>query len=258
MLRDWPELRGFDVRKMKPEDCARWAAKYVKEASPTNFNNTIDVLRAILQIAVDRGIRYSNPAAALRRTRLRKKELTLPTQAQFLALVEEIRRVPYGPGLARADLVEFMAFGEFRKSEAANVTWADCDLGKGEIIVRGDPETGTKNSETRHVPMIPDMRKLLERLKQERESAKTDEHVTRVKECQGTINRACRALNIARFTHHDLRHLFATRCIESGVDIPTLSRWLGHKDGGALAMKVYGHLRDQHSVAMAQKVSFSA
>jgi len=24
-----------------------------------------------------------------------------------------------------------------------------------------------------------------------------------------------------------------------------------------LAMKVYGHLRDQHSVAMAQKVSFS-
>ena len=28
-----------------------------------------------------------------------------------------------------------------------------------------------------------------------------------------------------------------------GVDIPTVSRWLGHKDGGALAMKVYGHLR---------------
>jgi len=24
----------------------------------------------------------------------------------------------------------------------------------------------------------------------------------------------------------DLRHLFATRCIESGVDIPTVSRWL--------------------------------
>jgi hypothetical protein len=62
---------------------------------------------------------------------------------------------------------------------------------------------------------------------------------------------------MARITHHDLRHLFATRCIESGVDIPTVSRWLGHKDGGALAMKVYGHLRDQHSVEMAQKVTFS-
>jgi site-specific recombinase XerD len=59
-------------------------------------------------------------------------------------------------------------------------------------------------------------------------------------------------------THHDLRHLFATTCIESGVDIPTVSRWLGHKDGGALAMKVYGHLRDKHSANMAQRVSFDA
>jgi site-specific recombinase XerD len=50
--------------------------------------------------------------------------------------------------------------------------------------------------------------------------------------------------------------LFATRCIESGVDIPTVSRWLGHKDGGALAMKVYGHLRNEHSQQMAQKVRF--
>jgi integrase len=56
---------------------------------------------------------------------------------------------------------------------------------------------------------------------------------------------------------HDLRHLFATRCIESGVDIPTVSRWLGHQDGGALAMEVYGHLRDLRSVAMAQKVTFT-
>jgi hypothetical protein len=40
------------------------------------------------------------------------------------------------------------------------------------------------------------------------------------------------------------------------VDIPTVSRWLGHKDGGALAMKTYGHLRREHSVAQAQKVHF--
>jgi integrase len=80
--------------------------------------------------------------------------------------------------------------------------------------------------------------------------------VMRVKECQKAIDSAVTKLGIERITHHDLRHLFATRCIESGVDIPTVSRWLGHKDGGALAMKVYGHLRDQHSVNMAQKVSF--
>jgi integrase len=57
-------------------------------------------------------------------------------------------------------------------------------------------------------------------------------------------------------SHDDLRHLFATRCIEAGVDIPTVSRWLGHKDGGALAMRVYGHLRDEHSQEMAKRVTF--
>jgi hypothetical protein len=45
-------------------------------------------------------------------------------------------------------------------------------------------------------------------------------------------------------------------CIKAGVDIPTVSRWLGHQDGGALAMKVYGHLRNQHSQEMAKKVRF--
>ena len=55
-----------------------------------------------------------------------------------------------------------------------------------------------------------------------------------------------------------LRQLFATRCIESGVDIPTVSRWLGHKDGGGLAMKVYGHLRREHSAAQAQRVRFAS
>jgi hypothetical protein len=41
------------------------------------------------------------------------------------------------------------------------------------------------------------------------------------------------------------------------VDIPTVSRWLGHKDGGALAMKTYGHLRREHSIAQAQRVTFA-
>jgi len=104
--------------------------------------------------------------------------------------------------------------------------------------------------------MIPDMRQLLERMKSERPDEASSEKVTRVSECQKAMDRAAKAVGFVRITHHDLRHLFATRCIEAGVDIPTVSRWLGHKDGGALAMKVYGHLRDQHSSEMAQKVTF--
>ncbi len=256
--KSWPGLNSLDVRKLSEDECRRWAAGYSADASPTNYNNSLLVLRAILAIAVEKGIRYSNPAANLKRSRVKPKEMRLPSHEQFPALIQEIRRVPYGPGLASADLVEFLAYTGLRvKSEAAFVIWMDCDFERGEIIVRGDPQTGTKSSELRRVPMIPDCRRLLERLRSERPTEPPGGLVMRVRECQGAINRACKILGIARFTHHDLRHLFATRCIESGVDIPTVSRWLGHKDGGALAMKVYGHLRDQHSQAMAQTVRFS-
>jgi len=37
----------------------------------------------------------------------------------------------------------------------------------------------------------------------------------------------------------------------------TVAKWLGHKDGGVLAMQTYGHLRDKHSSDMAQKVIFA-
>jgi 3-dehydroquinate synthase len=42
--------------------------------------------------------------------------------------------------------------------------------------------------------------------------------------------------------------------IEQGVDVPTVAKWLGHKDGGALAMRTYGHIRDQHSLEQARKL----
>jgi len=75
-------------------------------------------------------------------------------------------------------------------------------------------------------------------------------------ECQKSIDRAAKLTGAKRIARHDLRRLFATRCVESGVDIPTVSRWLGHQDGGALCMKTYGHLRDQHSTTEAKKVAF--
>jgi integrase len=99
--------------------------------------------------------------------------------------------------------------------------------------------------------MIQQMRELLGRLREDRPDEPLNKPVMLVRECQKAMDRAAQVVGMTRITHHDLRHLFATRCIESGVDIPTVSKWLGHKDGGALAMKTYGHLRNEHSQAMA-------
>jgi hypothetical protein len=68
----------------------------------------------------------------------------------------------------------------------------------------------------------------------------------------------CAKTGVYKIGHHDLRHLFTTRAIEAQIPIPTVARWLGHKDGGALLMRTYSHLLDAHSKAMAQRMTFWA
>ena len=256
LVKSWPGIDRKEIRSLTKTDCLNWAAKFGARASPTAFNHTVSVLRILLEIGVEVGGRYDNPAKFIKRASERAKTLRLPEPEQFEQFVSEIENGGSGHSQPCADLVRFLAFGGFRKNEAGNITWADCDFDKKEIIVRGDPETGTKNWTIRRVPMIPDMLELLQRLRTERPNEIPSSSVMRVRECQKAMDRAAKVVGMARITHHDLRHLFATLCIESGVDIPTVSRWLGHKDGGALAMRVYGHLRDQHSGNMAQRVTF--
>jgi len=58
--------------------------------------------------------------------------------------------------------------GGFRLREAWNITWADCDFIREEIIVRGDAEDWTKNSELSRVRMMSEKKQLLARLRKER------------------------------------------------------------------------------------------
>jgi len=258
LLKSWPDLKNLDARKISANDCLHWASSFAEKHCPSFFNNTVGTLRQIIKITIDSGARYGNPADQIKKVKVRQKILKLPEHDQFLALVASVRNAGSGFSKPCGDLIEFFAYSGARKSEAARVFGSDCDLVNGRISIKGDPETGTKNWEVRNIPMISDMRRLLDRIRAEHGEAEwATQPVMGVRECQKAIDSACKKLGITRFTHHDLRHLFATRCIESGVDIPTVSRWLGHKDGGALAMKTYGHLRDQHSTTMAQKVVFT-
>jgi integrase len=258
LLKSWPGLAETDVSRITNAECLDWSVKNASRNSSSSHNYTISIVRRVFAIATETGARYDNPALAAQRVKQRtRKRIELPEHEQFDQLVAEVRASGSGYAKPASELMQFLAYGGLRIGEAKFVTWGDCNFGRGEIVVRGDPETGTKNSETRQVPMIPDMRKLLERMRAERPNEPVETPVMRVWECQKSIDRASKVLGLKRITHHDLRHLFATRAIESGVDIPTVSRWLGHKDGGALAMKTYGHLRNEHSQAMAQKVTFS-
>ena len=258
LQKSWPGLSETEIRKITQADCKKWASAYAKKASPTRYNNTVSVLRHVLNVAVEAGVVYSNAAAAVKRAPVRGKQIALPTTEQFNALLAEMRNGHGRDSRNCADFAAGLAFTGMRKGEANGLEWRDVDFAAGEIVVRGDAETGTKNWELRRVPLIPEACALFERMRGERSGESLDTKVFRVNECQKALDRACKKVGTDRITHHDLRHLFATRCIESGVDIPTVSRWLGHKDGGALAMKTYGHLRREHSIAQAQRVSFAS
>ena len=256
LVKSWPELNGKEIRRITPAVCRGWSVRYAKTASSNRYNNTVSLLRHVFEVAIESGIIYANPAKNLERVTVRGKKLDLPTLAKFTEFIAEMRRAHSRDSKNCADLTEGLAYTGMRISEAGEVVRSDMNFTAGEIRVSGDPEEGTKNSETRYVPMIPQARALFSRMHAERKNEEPTEKVFLVRECQKAITRAAKKVGMTRITHHDLRHFFATVCIESGVDIPTVSRWLGHTDGGALAMRTYGHLRREHSVAQAQKVSF--
>ena len=273
--RTWPDSEELDVRKIVRSVCEQWAKKLLTEEpytppgtraamkrsrttkgrySPRYFNHIVDCLRHILDIAVEAGALAGNPASSIEKAKVKSKELVLPSSTQFTAFVREIENGKSRFSKASAELVQLLAFTGMRIEEATWLTWADCNFDRMLLTVRGNLETGTKNSEIRFVPMIPAAKTFLERLRVGRELEPLEQSVARVSEAQQSMTRAARKVKMPRITHHDLRHYFATICIESGVDIPTVSRWLGHKDGGVLAMKTYGHLRQEHSLSAAQKV----
>jgi integrase len=209
-------------------------------------------------VGIDEGVLAYNSANKLERVSVKPKDPPLPTLAQFHGLISAMWNGHGRFSKACADLAAGLAYTGCRKGEARWITWRDVDFDAGRIYVRGHSESGTKGGDNRRVRLLPDARALFERIRQDFPDDGPDDRVFKVSECQKAIDRAADKIGMQRITHHDLRHFFATRCIESGVDIPTVSRWLGHKDGGVLAMKTYGHLRDEHDQAQAERVRFSA
>jgi integrase len=267
LVKTWPGLEERDVRRITPTDCQEWAASALRVGtgfvapraktkrvgmSASSFNKTIDVLRAILELAKGSGVIYANPADELEKAPLKKKRLELPSIEGFEKIVHAIRTAGSRWSKDAADLVRFLVYSGARLREATAVCWSHIDESRGLMTIPGSKT----ESSYRVIPLFPKLGEHVKALRVNRDLEPSSTPVLKVGECLTALRHACQDLGMKPLTHHDLRHLFATRCIESGVDIPTVSRWLGHSDGGALAMQTYGHLRQEHSLAAAAKVRF--
>ena len=285
LQKTWPGLAALKPTQVSRAAVNDWVAQFkaegtnytppgaktaIKGNSATSVNHAIDTLRRLLDLAIERGSLHANPVAIKSAEgRLKKKvapkKPVMPSSSdlQRLFAAMENNGARGGWGAEAADFCRFLAYSGCRVGEAPLVTWADVDFDKKRVRVAG------YKSETsdRIVPLFAELEALLKKVLERRKSAARfavagkpyidpRESLFRLKEAQKTIDAACARLGIERITHHGFRHVFCTRCIESGVDIPTVSRWVGHADGGALLMKTYGHLRQEHSMAQAMKVIF--
>jgi integrase len=226
--RAWHSLLNKPVDQIDADDVARFALAADRFCA-SRWNGMLTVLYATV------------PASkVLRRRPLKLTRPPPPTQLEFARLVEECER------LARSHaalVVEFLAHTGLRITSARNVRWPDVHADRIEYVGKG----GRLCS----VPIINGLRGVLERL---RALGDSRGFVLPRPAIRRGLAKACARAGLRRLSHHDFRHMFTTRCIESGVDVPTLARWLGHHDGGALLGKRYFHLLDSHSQAMDARV----
>ena len=70
---------------------AEWAKRFSDEYSPTRYNNAVDTVRSIFEVAIDHGLIYRNPATKLKKRRPNTKHLGSPASEQFGAIVQSVR-----------------------------------------------------------------------------------------------------------------------------------------------------------------------
>lgn len=250
-----PFFGGLPVRSVGQTQIEAWKLKRGAAVGPRSFNYEREVLRRLFEYArTSLRIILENPAQEIKKRKVGKAQLVIPTQGQFRTLLDTLRAETRA--VEAADFVEFLAYSGLRRGEATQVIWRDVKFDADSLLVTGG-EQGTKNHEVRTIPLFPPLRRLLARLAVENE-ANANERIFNFASVKKALGTACVKANLPHFGHHAMRHFFCSNAIEAGCDFKVIAGWLGHKDGGVLAAMTYGHLRNEHSTAMAKRMTFDA
>jgi integrase len=114
-----------------------------------------------------------------------------------------------------------------------------------------------KNGQTRRVPLNTEALAIFEAWRNGASDA--EPHVfpgvegKRLKRIDRTWQRLCRRAELQGFRFHDLRHHFASRLVQSGIDLNTVRELLGHAD---ITMVLrYAHLSPDRLATAVEKVA---
>lgn len=207
-------------------------AQRITSECPSRWNSIVAALR------------YITPAGkVLERRRLRVREFTPPSQLvfdQFLADVDANPRTRAGI------VIRFLVLTGLRKGEAFGLRWEHVCSDYIKI-----PAELCKSGVERTIPKLAGLDEVLKRLR----ALCDGEFVLPRENPRKVIEVTSKRIFGKQWSLHCFRHLFATRCIESGVPIPTVAAWLGHQDKGVTLTKNYLHLIDEQMRREAAKVN---
>ena len=185
-----------------------------------------NVLRAVFKRAYQYDLIADNPAEKLDfvyHKRKKGRALTHEEQNAFIQAIQDDYTRP---------LWLFYLLSGVRCQEALTLLWQDIDTDHNRIFIRG---TKTETSE-RYIPLFPQIAELL------KEIPRTGENVFpyTYRAVQCAFYRIRKQSGLI-FRIHDLRHTFATRCLENGIATKTVAKWLGHKHASTTD-EIYSHL----------------
>ena len=227
-----PKLKKGSLQEI--QICIERHIKPNFEDKPLNLVSGLDIQKAINQInstlsrtkkythnvyngafkqAAKLGIISANPMESVETVKHEYnsgKALTREQQAHFYKVITSNKFCA---------LYEFYLLSGCRREEAITLKWADIDFTEKRIHIRG---TKTKTS-NRIIPLFPAIEKLLDKLPRISETVFN----TTVAAIHNNFKRVKARYNL-QFRVHDLRHTFATRCLENGISIKTIQKWLGH------------------------------
>jgi integrase len=234
-------FKGKALRQINPADVEAFKqqllntpTKHGNKRSQASVNNPLRVLSKILSLAVDAELIPSNPCFRVRKFRPNNRRL------RVLSIEEEGRlfsQLKENDLLKRIILVALNT--GLRRGEIFNLQWEDVDFSRDRLIVRK-----TKTSIERFVPINTTMRELLHSIRQQTghvfPSPRTGRKLFDLKK---SFRKAVDDAGIKNFRFHDLRHTFATRLSDNGVDVVVLQRILGHSD--VRTTMIYTHAADE-------------